>query len=259
MSAIPPPSPLLLPWERRPDESGEAYAAFIIYRDCGPARSLDGSYRQSGKGRKTGASAPTRAPGTWRGWHKTYEWVSRARAWDARLDQARLGAREQVAAAYAASDQERQELQRKREETLLSKLYTKLEAMMEFGLVRTMSKGGVDGKEITIFEPVRWSFAEVISGVQVFAKLGRVHAQLPTTVLEGAGAASTVDELFVQSNGQLADRLPDGVTPPMPDNCAARPEIGATITGGNNGLIQPGKPPRPTEQQLMEERDKGRK
>ena len=37
------------PWERRPDESAAAYAAFLTYRDLGPERSLVAAARQAGK------------------------------------------------------------------------------------------------------------------------------------------------------------------------------------------------------------------
>lgn len=66
------------PWEKRPDETGRAYAAFRLYRDLGPARRL--------------ADVPGFAARTLRGWQTTHRWNERAQAWDLeayRLDDAR--------------------------------------------------------------------------------------------------------------------------------------------------------------------------
>src|SRR6516225_5535833 len=72
------------PWDPWPGESAKAYAAFCLYRDLGPRRSLDaasrsyhGSERQGSPGKR-----PPRASGTIRRWAQRWSWLDRARAWD---------------------------------------------------------------------------------------------------------------------------------------------------------------------------------
>ncbi len=64
------------PWDRWPNESAKAFAAFSIYRDLGPNRSLVNAYRlQKGCERAT-------ISGCWSRWRKTYHWNDRAKACD---------------------------------------------------------------------------------------------------------------------------------------------------------------------------------
>lgn len=65
------------PWERQPDESEKAYAAFLCYRDLGTDRNVTDAYRQSQ--RKPDAK---QADGTWNKWVKKHRWRDRARGWD---------------------------------------------------------------------------------------------------------------------------------------------------------------------------------
>lgn len=244
MPAVPPK-----PYEQQLDEGGVPFAAFKIYRDLGPTRSIDESYRTSRA--HTGVVVPTkrmRAPGYWHNWSRRWNWDARAKAWDSRADRIELEAREKVIAKHAATDQERQRRHMEREETLNTKLYEKLLAMAEFGLSRKVSRSA-DGKEITIFEPARWKLSDFIKGIRVHNTAGRVLTQLPTVVMEAASDA--VDELFVTSSGQQADRLPDGAMPPMPDDVAARPEVGTTIAVARSDLIQPNQAQRPKMEDLM--------
>jgi hypothetical protein len=64
------------PWERWPNESAKAFAAFCAYRDLGPNRSLVSAYRlQKGCERAT-------ISGCWSRWRKKYHWKDRAQAFD---------------------------------------------------------------------------------------------------------------------------------------------------------------------------------
>lgn len=82
------------PWERQPDESAKAYAAFCTYRDL-PAheRSIDAAYvATSGQQLRDGKRAPRR----WASWSSDYSWVDRAAAHDdhlAELDRLQIEAR----------------------------------------------------------------------------------------------------------------------------------------------------------------------
>ena len=65
----------MAPWDHRPDETPRAYAAFAVYRDLGPGRSLNAAYRSQGHARRSRSA-------TWQGWFRTYEWAARAEAFD---------------------------------------------------------------------------------------------------------------------------------------------------------------------------------
>lgn len=63
------------PWDRRPDETARAHDAFLRYCQLGSSRSLE-STRQS-LGRVSGYVRVLEE------WSSKYDWVGRARAWDA--------------------------------------------------------------------------------------------------------------------------------------------------------------------------------
>lgn len=61
-------------WERQKDESSKAYAAFCVYRDLGPERSLDKALSEANK-------KPTNRR-HWSRWMEEYRWYKRAQAYD---------------------------------------------------------------------------------------------------------------------------------------------------------------------------------
>src|SRR6516164_7874165 len=82
-----------LAYERQPNESDRAFAAFCCYRDLGPKRSLDevGKRLYRGRsGRKRGAT------GRIQEWSIQWNWRERAVAWDAHLDCQTREAQEQA-------------------------------------------------------------------------------------------------------------------------------------------------------------------
>ncbi len=88
-----------LPWERQPTESAIAFAAFVIFRDLGPRRSLDAASRlhhrkpgQEPDQPQTGTKK--RKSGQVRLWYKSWNWRARAEAYDAELDRRHRAARE---------------------------------------------------------------------------------------------------------------------------------------------------------------------
>lgn len=79
------------PWDRLLRESSKAYAAFCIYRDLGPRRSMDEASRiYHGKAPPLGNAPPTgrrpEASGQIRRWAERWNWAARARAWDQELE-----------------------------------------------------------------------------------------------------------------------------------------------------------------------------
>jgi hypothetical protein len=77
---------MTVPWEQLPGESAKAYAAFCLYRDLGPRRSLDEASRSyHGHGSGADGDRPARrrrASGTIRRWADRWNWPARACAWD---------------------------------------------------------------------------------------------------------------------------------------------------------------------------------
>ena len=94
------------PWTRLDGETAVAYAAFCVYRDLGPGRSLDAAYRKH-KGQQKGNK---RATGHWTRWYSKFDWKTRAEAYDAHLE---LLARRGREAAYIQDLQRFQERQKK--------------------------------------------------------------------------------------------------------------------------------------------------
>lgn len=64
------------PWERQPGEGDAAFAAFVVYRDAGVARSLTDTGTKVGRAKTTMANHS-----------KHWNWVARAAAYDSWLDQ----------------------------------------------------------------------------------------------------------------------------------------------------------------------------
>lgn len=91
-----PNNPLEQPWLQLKGEGNEAYAAFCVYRDMGPSRSIDSAYRQqlSNKRATPVSGLSMRASGRWTAWSTIYEWGLRALAYDRHMDTIRHSGRE---------------------------------------------------------------------------------------------------------------------------------------------------------------------
>jgi hypothetical protein len=92
-------------WSQQLGETEEWFAAFVVYRDLGPARSLAEAQRLKGKpqeGRER-ATGKRHASGSLKRRAKRWKWGDRAAAWDAMLDAKR------TATAFAAARKEGRE------------------------------------------------------------------------------------------------------------------------------------------------------
>lgn len=75
-------------WERQPGESSKAYAAFCVYRDLGPQRSLDGARRTFERG---GKRISVKFLGRW---SSRYNWVARCEVYDDYIERRKREERE---------------------------------------------------------------------------------------------------------------------------------------------------------------------
>lgn len=113
------------PWERQEGETPRAWAAFVVYRDMGPARSY-------GKVR----DAQGKAPGYVRQiekWSSTNRWVNRVAAWDAEQDRVTREARLQSLRNGVTEMQERQVRAAQRDQAALDVIAMKLLERLERG------------------------------------------------------------------------------------------------------------------------------
>lgn len=76
-------------WDKRDDESDAAYARFLVYRNLGPARSLDAAYAlakpKATKGNKRQRYGGTSISGQWTRDSVQFEWKTRADVWDVEM------------------------------------------------------------------------------------------------------------------------------------------------------------------------------
>src|SRR6476646_124457 len=82
------------PWAQQLGETAESFAAFMVYRDIGPARSLAEAQRLKEKfqnGRKR-ATRKRGASGCNKRRSRRWNWGDRATAWDAMLEAKRTAA-----------------------------------------------------------------------------------------------------------------------------------------------------------------------
>jgi hypothetical protein len=86
--------------DQLPDESPQAFAAWVIYRDMGPKRSIDEASRRyhntatrEPAGTQGGPKqSPKRKSGRIRQWARRFSWRERAAAYDREVDRQRLAA-----------------------------------------------------------------------------------------------------------------------------------------------------------------------
>jgi hypothetical protein len=84
------------PWETQPEDTSRSYAAFCVYRDLGPLRSLVRSVPAFYGSRYVGSSSKLRQLAAW---SSTGRWPVRAAGYDAHVD--RLATIEQIEAVKA--------------------------------------------------------------------------------------------------------------------------------------------------------------
>ncbi len=99
------------PWEQLPEESSKAYAAFCVFRDLGPRRSVEEASRVYHRKKPQDGNKPETerhgASGQIRRWAERWNWSGRARAWDQELE--RVQRNQQVKAVAEMADRHAKE------------------------------------------------------------------------------------------------------------------------------------------------------
>ena len=154
-------------WEHQPGESLRAYAAFAQWRDLGPLRGL----RQVARKGPIGSEADGDHPGiaTYKhvaAWSKAWNWVERARAWDAHLD------------LVSRFEQERARRDMARRHADIAA------AALEIVTRRLL---GDEAAGLTSFDPKDLTASDVVRWLEVSQKVARLALGEPDTITQHQG------------------------------------------------------------------------
>lgn len=164
------------PWERRKDETADAYAAFLVYRDMGPSRTVERTHAALAAGAAAGCEpGPTdvranRRMPTFSGLQRQATrkmWVDRARAWDNHLQ----SARDKVAAAEASRWEQRRLEAIEGAWTDAQSLIARCRQMLKFPLSTQDVETYQDGRTKTVVKPARWGFKDAALMLKVAREL----------------------------------------------------------------------------------------
>jgi hypothetical protein len=226
----------LKPWEQRPDETTLKYVYFCTYRDLPyQSRSVAEAYRAY-HGMPPGVNVPA---GWWIELSKTYQWASRARAYDAfvleqrrkaleeldrthtlkLIDHARAFRNNQVACAFKA----------------LARAHDILSMPLETEEVREL-RGGKMTVYIREAAPPNLLLAAA-NLMNVGSKIGRQGLGLKD---DDDGPPATVNEwkrVMYKSASAIEQALPAGAVQPVPEQVAIKPAFhnGGGDVAGSNG------------------------
>jgi hypothetical protein len=160
-----------------PNETAKAYAAFLVYAEMGPERSV------KAVSQKTSKSIPLL-----KRWSRKHKWVKRVTEWDQAAEKRRHEAEEKAMHAEAAEWARRQRKVREKDYQTAQALREKAAEMLKYPIAeKRVSK---DGK-VTTIKAGRWSMADVIRGLQVASQLERLSCGLATEKTELTGADNT--------------------------------------------------------------------
>ncbi len=182
------------PWDKQPRESNEAYAAFCVYRDLGPSRTLAAAYRAYREGTQkrlrgtfsddaSDKSTGLQVPGSWKKNRVSGNWNARAEAYDAHLLRSATEARASAAAVGGENWLVRRDEQREYE----WELRTRVTKLIDRELKKLESNDPA--------APV--SIGEVLRLVDMAVKVGRLACEMETdrTTGTGTGPAKPVAEM----------------------------------------------------------------
>lgn len=164
-------------WLKRANEHPRAYAAFKVYRDMGPERSIKKVVRSHGK-----------AKATLETWSRRHGWQERVAAWDADQEEKRRKAEDEALKQEAAVWAIRQREVRQRDWDDAQTLRSKVRDMLNFPLTTRVVRQ--DGQEIHI-HPAKFTLNNCARMLDIASKLERLATGLNTEKLEITGKDDT--------------------------------------------------------------------
>lgn len=146
-------------WKSEPKESSKAFAAFEVYRDLGPSRSLREAARIFyGEDKEHHLSQLKK-------WSRKFDWVERARSFDDWLTMHRQSAVEEHLAARAEDHGRREAALMDRALSIREQALSQVEKMLDWPLSTQRVVAQDDaGEQVTYqFFPAGWSKATAVS------------------------------------------------------------------------------------------------
>jgi hypothetical protein len=148
-----------LRYERLDGETAKAFRAFVIFRDLGADRTLEGV--------RVALSKPSGYYRQIQRWASTYAWTERAALYDDWIDRMR---RQEMESSIPLWESRRQDALRHNLE-LCARLRQRVEAMMEFPLVKERVESRSDGRTTVYVIPAGWSWGSIISMIRACCEL----------------------------------------------------------------------------------------
>lgn len=161
------------PWERLPDESAPAWAAFVEYRELGPERSTEAVARKVAK--------------SWqliRRWCARHDWVARTAAYDSwlaelRQQEAEKAIREEQRRWAERERQQREELWETR--NLLIQKYREMAQMPMREITRVAPDPEAPDQLVQVtIKPVRFNANSLAHLARAVAEVGNLAVERPT-------------------------------------------------------------------------------
>ena len=186
------------PWEPMEGESSRAFGAFEIYRQLGPARTVEEAWRKywsrpGTRRRRTGKTSPPRVMPYFSRWAVKWRWRERALGWDE--EQASIERDQRL-------DRELQEKARQHEEEIQQRQLWKEEARAARTFARRMlmrALQGIDGRELDDM-----TVREILPHVQRISTLLEVGQRLERMAL---GEATDVTRQEVSLSAEIEEKL----------------------------------------------------
>lgn len=199
------------PWDKQPRESSEAYAAFCVYRDLGPSRTLAAAYRAYREGtqkRLRGTfsdDAPDKStglqvPGSWKKNRISGNWNARAEAYDAHLLRSATEARASAAAVGGEKWLHRRDEQREYEWQLRSRAAKLIDREL------TRLEGSDPSSPPSI--------GEVLRLVDMAVKVGRLACEMETDRTASNPAPAAPEQPLAELSDEQLEALIHGQARP---------------------------------------------
>lgn len=209
-------------WDRQPKETDKQFAAFSVYRDLGPGRSIDRAYIAM-KGALPDNNRG-RAPKYWFDWSRHLNWKDRVAEYDAFLDNVRAQAAIRAAEAEGERIARQVRAHKNNEVALAGKMSEIAMAILQRGVVRSKTVVKDGGKTIiNIHKPYRASVNSAAILARIASELGRRGLDIPDD--ENTVTPTDFKSMFYKEKSDLTNEVPDGALPAKPDDVAVNPNL----------------------------------